>query len=87
MMGSPAVLVEAVTSHGPVSPKRVEELEVMLKDCVATRLYASALLDFQPLKLHVGKTAWETEVWVGEIPGHLIHFNGDKFLSPKVAGP
>ena len=54
----------------------------MLKDCVATRLYASALLDFRQPKPHVGKTAWETEVWVAEIPDHLIHFNGDKFFGP-----
>ena len=75
-------LVEAVTSHGPVSPKRVEELEVTLKDCFATRLYVSAFPDFRQFKQHVDKIAWETEVWIAEIPDHLIHFNGDKFLGP-----
>ena len=40
-------LVEAVTSHGPVSPKRVMELEVTLKDCGAARLYVSAFPDFR----------------------------------------
>ena len=75
-------LVEAVTSHGPVTPKRVEELEVTLKDCGATRLYVSAFPDFRQFKRHVDKIAWETEVWVAEIPDHLIHFNGDKFLGP-----
>ena len=73
-------LVEAVTSHGPVSPKRVEELEATLKDCVATRLYLSAFPDFRQFKQHVGNIAWETEVWIAEIPDHLIHFDGDKFL-------
>ena len=29
------------------------------------------------------KIAWETEVWIAEIPDHLIHFNGDKFLGPS----
>ena len=76
-------LVEAVTSHGPVSPKRVEELEVTLKDCGATRLYVSAFPDFRQFKQHVDKIAWETEVWIAEIPDHLIHFNGDKFLGPS----
>ena len=76
-------LVEAVTSHGPVSPKRVEELEVTLKDCVATRVYVSAFPDFRQFKQHVDKIAWETEVWIAEIPDHLIHFNGDKFLGPR----
>lgn len=76
-------LVEAVTSHGPVSPKRMEELEVTLKNCVATRVYVSAFPDFRQFKRHLDKIAWETEVWVAEIPDHLIHFNGDRFLGPK----
>ena len=76
-------LVEAVTSHGPVTPKRVEELKGTLKDCVATRSYVSAFPDFRQFKQHVDKIAWETEVWIAEIPDHLIHFNGDKFLGPK----
>ena len=76
-------LVEAVTSHGPVNPKRVAELEVTLKDCVAVRVYVSAFPDFTQFKQHVDKIAWETEVWVSEIPDHLIHFNGDKFLGPR----
>lgn len=32
-------LIEAVTSHGPVSPKRHREIETMLKDCLAERVY------------------------------------------------
>ena len=80
-------LVEAVTSHGPVSPKRVQELEVTLKDCFATRLYVSAFPDFRQFKQHVDKIAWETEVWIAEIPDHLIHFNGDRFLGSKVGDP
>ena len=75
-------LVEAVTSHGPVTPKRVGELEAALKDCVSTRLYVSAFPDFRQFKRHVEDIAWETEVWIAEIPDHLIHFNGDKFLGP-----
>ena len=55
-------LVEAVTSHGPVTPKRVEELEATLQDCTATRLYVSAFPDFRQFKQHVDKIAWETEV-------------------------
>ena len=75
-------LIEAVTSHSPVNPKRMEELEVALKDCVATRLYVSAFPDFLQFKQHVDKIAWEAEVWIAEIPDHVIHFNGDNFLGP-----
>lgn len=75
-------LVEAVTSHGPMSPKRVQELKAALQACAATRLYVSAFPDFREFKRHLNNIAWETEVWIAEIPDHLIHFDGDKFLGP-----
>ena len=80
-------LVEAVTSHGPMSPKRVREMEVTLKDCTARRLYVSAFPDLKQFKRHLEEIAWETEVWIAEIPDHLIHFNGDRFLGPKENAP
>ena len=79
-------LIEAVTSHGPVTPKRIEELELTLRDCSATRLCIRAFPDFRQFKRRLDKIAWETEVWVAEIPDHLIHFNGDKFLGPSRTG-
>ncbi|WP_199907084.1 BsuBI/PstI family type II restriction endonuclease [Campylobacter concisus] len=27
--------------------------------------------------------AWETEVWITDMPDHMIHLNGDKFLGPR----
>ncbi len=76
-------LIEAVTSHGPVSPKRVIELEDFLKNCKAGKIYVSAFPDFAEFKKHTKNIAWETEVWVVESPDHMIHFNGDKFLGPR----
>lgn len=73
-------LVEAVTSHGPVSPKRYMELELVFKHVKASRVYVSAFPDFKEFKNHINNIAWETEVWISEIPDHMIHFNGDKFL-------
>jgi hypothetical protein len=75
-------LIEAVTSHGPVSPKRKHELEAVLKSCPIPRVYVSAFPDLREFKRHAENIAWETEVWVAEMPDHLIHFNGDKFLGP-----
>jgi len=74
-------LVEAVTSHGPISPKRYIELSQMVKNVKATLIYVSAFPDLKEFKSHLAQIAWETEVWISEIPDHLIHFNGDKFLS------
>ncbi len=76
-------LIEAVTSHGPMSPKRIVELEEFLKDCPAGKIYVSAFPDFSEFKNHTNDIAWDTEVWIMEFPEHMIHFNGDRFLGPR----
>jgi len=38
------VLVEAVTSHGPVNPKRREELKELFRDCSAGLVFVTAFL-------------------------------------------
>lgn len=76
-------LIEAVTSHGPVSPKRMLEMEKMLKDCKIGKVYVSAFPDFKEFNRHTSEIAWETEVWVVNFPDHMIHFNGDKFMGPR----
>jgi adenine-specific DNA-methyltransferase len=73
-------LIEAVTFHGPVSPKRQLELERTLKDCIVRKIYISAFPDISEFKRHINDIAWETEVWIADNPGHMIHFNGPKFL-------
>ena len=73
-------LIEAVTSHGPVSHKRLFELEKLLKNCIPKRVYISAFLDFAEFGRHKSKIAWETEVWIAEIPEHMIHYNGERYI-------
>lgn len=75
-------LIEAVTSHGPVSPKRHRELEKTLSRCTADRVYITAFLDIHGFRKHAADIAWETEVWIADNPDHMIHFNGPKFLGP-----
>lgn len=74
--------VEAVTSHGPVSPKRHVELEAGAATSAAARVYVTAFPDFKEFKKHVADIAWETEIWIADHPEHMIHYNGDKFLGP-----
>jgi type II restriction enzyme len=76
-------LIEAVTSHGPVSPKRIIELQEMLKLCDSGKVYVSAFPDFKEFKKHTADIAWDTEVWVMDFPEHMIHFNGDRFFGPR----
>jgi adenine-specific DNA-methyltransferase len=75
-------LIEAVTSHGPLNPKRHAELEVMMADCPAERVYVTAFLTKADFRRYAADIAWETEVWIAETPDHMIHFNGPKFLGP-----
>ncbi len=76
-------LIEAVTSHGPVSPKRLLELEEFLKECKVGKVYVTAFPDMTEFKKHSNNIAWETEVWLMEVPDHMIHFNGDRFMGPR----
>jgi len=76
-------LVEAVTSHGPVSPKRRLELEKMFEGCSTGLIFVTAFPDFAAFKNFLNEIAWDTEVWLAEMPDHLIHYNGDRFLGPR----
>ena len=79
-------LIEAVTSHGPMTPKRIVELEEMLSACLVGTVYVSAFPDFGEFRKHMKTIAWETEVWLCDAPGHMIHYNGDRFLGPRIEG-
>lgn len=75
------LLIEAVTSHGPISPKRQIELQKTLKDCKAVKIFISAFPNFKEFKRHIDNIAWETEVWIATNPDHMVHFNGPKFFT------
>lgn len=75
--------IESITSVGPMDPKRIVEIESMTKRVNAGKIYISAFLDFSTFKKFSDKLAWETEVWIADMPDHMIHLNGDKFLGPR----
>lgn len=75
-------LIEAVTSHGPVSPKRWVELEEAFKNSKVDLVYVTAFPDRAEFRKNAADIAWETEVWIADNPDHMIHFNGDRFLGP-----
>ena len=76
------VLIEAVTSHGPVNLKRRNELRWLFKESKAGLVLVTAFLDRTTMKRYLNEISWETEVWVAEAPDHIIHFNGERFLGP-----
>ena len=75
--------IESVTSVGPMNPKRIIEIEAMTKNVSAGKIYVTAFLDFATFKKFSEQLAWETEVWIADMPDHMIHLNGDKFLGPR----
>ena len=75
--------IESVTSVGHMTPKRILEIEEMTKDVKSGKIYVTAFLDFKTFKRFSDSLAWETEVWIADLPDHMIHLNGDKFLGPR----
>ena len=45
-------------------------------------VFVTAFLDRRTFVRHLGQIAWQTEVWIAESPGHLVHFDGERFLGP-----
>jgi len=76
------ILIESVTSHGPVNPKRRKELKELFAGSKAGLVYVTAFLDRKTMMKYLNDLSWETEVWIAEFPTHLIHFNGERFLGP-----
>lgn len=75
--------IESVTSVGAMEPKRIKEIEEMTENVSAGKIYVTAFLDFKTFKKFSETLAWETEVWISDMPDHMIHLNGDKFLGPR----
>jgi adenine-specific DNA-methyltransferase len=76
------ILVESVTSHGPVNPKRHHELASLFQHATAGLVFVTAFPNRSTMGRYLGEIAWETEVWVADAPSHMIHFNGERFLGP-----
>lgn len=75
--------IEAVTSVGPMDPKRILEINNMTQTVNAGKIFITAFLDFKTYKKFSESLAWDTEVWVAESPDHMIHLNGDRFIGPR----
>lgn len=76
------LLIESVTSHGPVESKRQIELARLFKSCTAGLIYVSAFPDRKTFLRYIEVIAWESEIWIADAPTHMIHFNGSRFLGP-----
>ena len=76
------ILIEAVTSHGPIDQKRQNELRALFSSRSVGLVYVTAFETRRAMTKHLRHISWETEVWIAESPDHLIHFDGERFLGP-----
>ncbi|MDN5942908.1 MAG: hypothetical protein L0H94_13580 [Nitrospira sp.] len=76
------LLIEAVTSAGPVDGKRRKELKGLFAGCTAGLVFVTAFETRRTMQYFLSHIAWESEVWIAEDPDHMIHFNGECFLGP-----
>jgi hypothetical protein len=76
------LLIESVTSHGPVDGKRHAELAELFAGSTTGLVYVTAFPNRKLMGSYINDISWETEVWVADAPSHLIHFNGERFLGP-----
>lgn len=76
------LLIEAVTSVGPVDGKRRKELKALFGGSKAGLVFVTAFETRRTMQTFVSQIAWESEVWIAEDPDHMIHFNGERFLGP-----
>jgi hypothetical protein len=70
-------LIEIVTSEsqGPVSHERRQELERILANCTAERLYLSVFQKLADFARYASDVAYESHIWIAERPEHMIHYN------------
>ncbi len=66
----------------PITTKQRNQIERLLAECSTMREYVSALSDWQAYSRAGNSFAWDTHVWLAEVPEHMMHYNGMKFLGP-----
>jgi len=76
------LLIEAVTSAGPVDGKRRKELKELFSGCKAGLVFVTAFASRTVMRSFLGSISWETEVWIADEPDHMMHFDGGRFLGP-----
>jgi hypothetical protein len=62
------LLIEAVTSAGPVDGKRRKELKELFAGCKAGLVFVTAFERRRTMQTFLSQIAWESEVWIAEDP-------------------
>lgn len=73
--------IEAGGAHRAITCKRKKVFEQICKNCNVARMHVTAFPDFRMYGKYASHIAWETEVWIAEMPEHMIHYNGDRYVA------
>lgn len=73
-------LIEAFHCTGQWDKTRLFKVKKKLENCTAELVFVSAFETLNQFRTKSNDIAWETEVWIADMPEHMIHFNGWKFL-------
>ena len=76
------VVVEVITSDGPIDNKRYAELTELFAGAKAGIIYVTAFPSRAAMVPYLRNIAWQTDVWIADEPSHLIHFDGDRYFVP-----
>jgi hypothetical protein len=73
------VLVEAVTSHGPIDAQRHRELAARYGQATAPLAFVTAILNHRTLARYAGEIDRTTAAWVADTPDRVVHFESAHF--------
>lgn len=76
------LLIEAVTSHGPINPMRHDALKNLFAGSNAGLVFLTAFPNRKTYAKYLPDISWQTEVWIADDPTHMIHHDGKRFLGP-----
>jgi len=68
-----------------VDAKRHSELQSLFRDAKAGLVFVTTFLTRKDFAKYLDGISWESEVWVADSPGHMVHFDGKRFLGPYPA--
>jgi len=77
------VLIEAVDSNGEISDQRVVELTAIFSSSKLRLVFVTSFSSFNDFKKFSANIAWDTDIWIADEIGHMIHYNGRQFLSRR----
>ncbi len=82
------ILIEAVTSAGPLDGKRRKELKKLFAGCKVDLVFITVFETRQAMQLFLLQIPRETGVWIADEPEHMIQLNGKRLLGPwREVGP